>query len=138
MRNRKPDNGPPGVYCFSDCRAHKAAGYCCYVLSGIGCAWTAMAELVICPSRTKKFSHDQCVADQSNVTLVAIWLHVITQADFSYEYIFPLWDPSLEVPRLLTMPALWQLALVPLQPIGITRSMLSLFKQIVSLVLCRR
>ena len=114
MRNHKPDNGPPGVYCFSDCRAHKVAGYCCYVLSGIGCAWTAIAELAICPSLTKKFSHDQCVADQSNVTLVAIWFHGITQADFSYEYIFPLWDPSLEVSRLLTLPALRHSALVSL------------------------
>ena len=97
MRNHTPDHGPTGVYCFSDCRAQKVAGYCYYVLSGTGCAWTAIAELAICPTRTKKFSHDQCVADESNVTLVAIWFHGISQVEFSFEYIWPLWDPSLEV-----------------------------------------
>lgn len=98
LQNQVPDNGPPGVYSYTDTRANKAAGYCFYVLSGTGCAWTAFAELAVDPERTQKYSHDQHVTREAGVCLVALWFHGVSQNNFTCEYIWPLWDPALEVP----------------------------------------
>ena len=83
---------------FNDTRAHKVSSYCYHVLSGSGCAWTVIAELAIDPHRTCKFSVDQKVADEADVAVVALWFHGVSQNDFNCEYIWPLWEPSLEVP----------------------------------------
>ena len=101
MRNYAPDNGPIGVYCFSDVRMAKVVNYCHYVLSGTGCAWTAFAELAIPFHKTAKFSSDQRVAQQQDVTLVALWFHGVSQTQFTVEHIWPPWDPSLEVDHTL-------------------------------------
>jgi len=98
LRNYLPNHGPSGVYCFADVRAYKTASYCYYVLSGTGCAWTVVAELAIDPSHVKKYAHDQYVADETNVTLVALWFHGVSQNEFTNEWIWPVWNPSLEVP----------------------------------------
>ena len=58
----------------------------------------AVAELAIDPSRVKKYAHDQFVADEKNVTLVALWFHGVSQNEFTNEWVWPVWDPSLEVP----------------------------------------
>ena len=98
LRNQTADHGPRGVFCFSDTRAHKVSSYCYYILSGSGCAWTVIAELAIDPYRTRKFSVDQTFADEADVALVALWFHGVSQNEFNCEYIWPLWEPSLEVP----------------------------------------
>ena len=98
LRNQVPHNGPAGVYIFNDTRAHKVAQYTYYVLSGTGCAWATFAELAVDPWRTKKHSHDQHVTDEAGVCLVAVWFHGMSQNNFSCEYIWPLWDPALELP----------------------------------------
>ena len=98
LRNQIPASGnPPGVYSFDDARAHKMAYYSYYVLSGTGCAWTAFAELAFDPLQTKKFG-DQHVTDEAGVCLVALWFHGVSQKQFTEEYIWPLWEPDLEVP----------------------------------------
>ena len=98
LRNQIPASGnPPGVYSFNDARAHKMAYYSYHVLSGTGCAWTAFAELAIDPLQTAKFG-DQHVTDEAGVCLVALWFHGVSQKDFTEEYIWPLWEPGLEVP----------------------------------------
>ena len=97
MRNYAPDNGPIGVYCFNDVSIAKVINYCHYVLSGTRCAWTAFAELAIPFHKTAKFSLDQRVAQQQDVTVVALWFHGVSQTQFTVEHIWPPWDPSLEV-----------------------------------------
>ena len=105
LRNQTADHGPPGIFCFSDTRAHKVSSYCYHILSGSGCAWTVIAELAIDPHRTRKFSVDQKVADEADVALVALWFHGVSQCEFNCEYIWPPWEPSLEVLSNWSTPA---------------------------------
>ena len=95
--NHVPSNGPSGVYCFSDARANKVVHYCHYVLSGSGRAWATFAQFAILASQTKKFATDQHYAQAKDITLTAIWFHAVPQDQFVAEYIWPIWDASLEI-----------------------------------------
>ena len=95
--NHEPANGPSGVYCFTDARANKVAYYCHYVLSGSGRAWAAIAQLAIPATKTKKFSTDQRYAQAQDITITALWFHTVSQDQFVAEYIWPCWDPTLEI-----------------------------------------
>ena len=96
-QNYTPANGPPGVYCFTDPRAHKVPHYCVYILSGSGCAWTVFAQFAVPPGKSKKFSADQRCAQAQDIIMTALWFHGIEQREFSAEYIWPTWVPALEI-----------------------------------------
>ena len=89
------------MYSFSDTRAQKIAFYSYYVLSGAGCAWTAFAEVAVDTRLTVRCG-DQYVTDEAGVFLVALWFHGVSQSDFTGEYLWPLWEPDLEVPTQMS------------------------------------
>ena len=95
--NHKPSNGPTGVYCFTDARGTKVANYCLYILSCSGCAWSAFAQFAIPAIKTKKYATDQRYAQSQDITMTALWFHGVSQNQFLAEYIWPLWDPALEI-----------------------------------------
>ena len=77
--------------------APKVANYCHYILSGSGCAWSAFAQFAIPAIKTKKYATDQRYAQSQDITMTALWFHGVSQNQFLAEYIWPLWDPALEI-----------------------------------------
>ena len=96
-QNYTSANGPPGVYCFTDARAHKVPHYCVYILSGSGCAWTVFAKFAVPPWKSKKVSTDQRCAQAEDIIMTALWFHGIEQREFSAEYIWLSWVPAFEI-----------------------------------------
>ena len=95
--NHKPSNGPTGVYCFTDLRSNQVSYYCHYILSGSGCAWASFAQFAIPAGKTKKYAADQRYAQSEDITMTALWFHGVPQNQFTAEYIWPFWDPALEI-----------------------------------------
>ena len=100
-RNNIPANGPTGVYCFTDLRLQKVPFYCVYTLSGSGRAWTVFVELAVPDDKYKRVSKDQRCAQARDITMTAIWFHGVEHPEFSAEYIWPTWNPDLEVHEAL-------------------------------------
>ena len=95
--NYTPSNGPSGVYCFTNLRGHKVLHYCYYTLSGSGCAWAVFAQFAVPIGKSKKVSTDQRCAQAEDILMTALWFHGLEQREFSAEYIWPTWDPALEI-----------------------------------------
>ena len=91
----RPDNGPDGIYSFSDKYINKIPSYCDYVLSGSGRAWTVIIETEILDTYETISNIQRCTQAQGT-SVVAIWIHGLHHADFSNERIWPRWCPEVE------------------------------------------
>ena len=94
---KKTDHGPHGIYSFSDNQIWKIQFYCYYTLSGSGCAWAVFAQFAVPIGKSKKVSTDQRCAQAEDILMTALWFHGLEQREFSTEYIWPPWDPALEI-----------------------------------------
>ena len=95
--NSTPAHGPNGVYCFPDRRLWKVPFYCVYTLSGTGRAWTAIVELAVPDGKYQTVSKDQRCAQAQDITMIAVWFHGVEHSEFIGEFIWPTWNPDLEV-----------------------------------------
>ena len=97
LRGRTPQHGPFGVYSFNDSRVWKMQFYCVYTLSGTGRAWTAIVELAIPDGKYQTVSKVQWCSQAEDTTIVAVWLHGLEYSEFRSEFIWPTWNPELEI-----------------------------------------
>ena len=97
LRGSTPDHGPFGVYSFNDSRVWKMQFYCVYTISGTGRAWTAIVELAIPDGKYQTVSKVQWCSQAEDTTIVAVWLHGLEYSEFRSEFIWPTWNPELEI-----------------------------------------
>ena len=97
LRGSTPQHGPFGVYSFNDSRVWKMQFYCVYTLSGTGRAWTAIVELAIPDGKYQTVSKVQWCSQAEDTTIVAVWLHGLEYSEFRSEFIWPTWNPELEI-----------------------------------------
>ena len=89
-----------GIWSMKSSNRRLCGSYMYYILSGSGVAWSVMFELKIDPNHTKKggsSSHQYCT-EEGHATVHAAWFHGVTQDDFfPGMYIWPTWNPDLEL-----------------------------------------
>ena len=90
-------NGQFGGWCHKDSTRKRCGSYMYYVQSGTGIAWGVLLELLVDRTRGRT-AQDQWVQDEGSSAIVAVWFHGVKHKDFfGGQYIWPAWDPGLEV-----------------------------------------
>ena len=93
-------HGHYGVWSNKVSRRSKCGSYMYYIPSGSGVVWGVMFELRVDRAFTKVSgaNYDQWVTLPEHVRVVSAWFHGVSQSDFwPCMYIWPVWDPRLEV-----------------------------------------
>ena len=93
-------HGDYGVWSHRLSTRKHCGSYMYYIPSGSGVAWAVMFELKVDSRHTKRSGahNNQCVTGAAHVRVGSAWFHGVSQSDFwPSMYIWPPWDPRLEV-----------------------------------------
>ena len=89
-----------GIWSHKSSNRKLCGSYMYYILSGSGVAWSVMFELRIDLNHTQRggsSSHQHCT-EEGHATVHAAWFHGVAQDDwFPGMYIWPTWNPDLEL-----------------------------------------